>query len=605
MSSQINDRPPHSFHIPVLGTGFSLDTPLKVAKYGISSVISLVDDVLIEQVRKFYCKKTGEPYEEIKATATDARAKRITAYLNLVDKLVKRQVRELQASPFSKEGEITKYYEMLPESPLKNIYREMLNSTDPEKKAALQQTLREKAVPGSIDVNIMTKIDVVHYENGKAMPIEHNDAMSALRGYAESTLKSAIIFSAGINQYLYSYITQFKDFFSDKKNEIKKKIVLKVSDYRSAVTQGKFLAKKGLWVSEFRIESGLNCGGHAFATQGTVLGPIMEEFKKKKHELIDKLHTVYSKAMDSLSFPPLDEPHPTLITVQGGIATHEEDKFMREYYKVDGTGWGTPFLFVPEVVNIDEATLDKLVKADRNDVYLSNSSPVGIPFWNLRNSASEEGRRQRIAEGSPGAPCPKGYVCFNTEFTERPICTASKTYQKKKLEQLEKADLTPEQKEVHRQDVLAKSCICHELGGSTLINMGIDKNIKPSICPGPSIAYFSKPVKLDEMISHIYGRISLMASSERPHMFVEELRIYFKHLTDEIEKFKLELSSHTPQYLDEYKENLLDAISYYKDLAMEFVEEQREIFLDDLKAIQQQIEDMAPIMDLVTVSVDA
>jgi len=31
---------PHSFHIPVMGTGFTIDTPLKVARYGISSVIS-------------------------------------------------------------------------------------------------------------------------------------------------------------------------------------------------------------------------------------------------------------------------------------------------------------------------------------------------------------------------------------------------------------------------------------------------------------------------------------------------------------------------------------------------------------------------------------
>ena len=43
---------PHSFHIPVMGTGFMIDAPLRVAKYGISSVISLVDDVLIEQMRQ-------------------------------------------------------------------------------------------------------------------------------------------------------------------------------------------------------------------------------------------------------------------------------------------------------------------------------------------------------------------------------------------------------------------------------------------------------------------------------------------------------------------------------------------------------------------------
>ena len=44
-----------------------------------------------------------------------------------------------------------------------------------------------------------------------------------------------------------------------------------MSDFRSALIQGKFLAKKGLEVAEFRIESGLNCGGHAFATDGHLM----------------------------------------------------------------------------------------------------------------------------------------------------------------------------------------------------------------------------------------------------------------------------------------------------------------------------------------------
>ena len=35
-----------------MGTGFTIDTPLNVAKYGISSVVSLVDDLLIEKMRK-------------------------------------------------------------------------------------------------------------------------------------------------------------------------------------------------------------------------------------------------------------------------------------------------------------------------------------------------------------------------------------------------------------------------------------------------------------------------------------------------------------------------------------------------------------------------
>src|SRR5690606_5648422 len=111
--------------------------------------------------------------------------------------------------------------------------------------------------------------------NGDPLPIEYSDALSALKGFALSQLKSSVVFSAGLNPRLYSFCEQFPDFFPTENAGPNKKIILKVSDYRSALIQGKFLAKKGLWVSEFRIESGLNCGGHAFATDGLLLGPIL------------------------------------------------------------------------------------------------------------------------------------------------------------------------------------------------------------------------------------------------------------------------------------------------------------------------------------------
>ena len=114
---------PHSFHIPVMGTGFMIDAPLRVAKYGISSVLSLVDDVLIEQMRKFHCQREGEPYSEIAGREEDARARRITAYLDLLDRLVRRQVAALRASPFEPGSEITRYFELLPDSPLRREYR--------------------------------------------------------------------------------------------------------------------------------------------------------------------------------------------------------------------------------------------------------------------------------------------------------------------------------------------------------------------------------------------------------------------------------------------------------------------------------------------------
>ncbi|MBI4791704.1 MAG: hypothetical protein HY789_02985 [Deltaproteobacteria bacterium] len=259
-------RSAHTFHIPVMGTGFTIDTPLRVAKYGISSVISLVDDTLIEQMRQYHCELAGEPYTAIARQDEDARARRITAYLNLLDRLIARQVEELRTSSFAPDSAITRYYEMLPDrAPIKQVYLDMLQTDDPVRRAALQQTLRTHAVPGTIDVNIMTKLDRVNYRHGEELGPEYTDALAALRGYALSTVSSSIIFSAGINKRLYSYLARFDDFFPDSNGITKKKIVLKVSDYRSAEIQGKFLAKHGLWVAEFRVESGLNCGGDAFA----------------------------------------------------------------------------------------------------------------------------------------------------------------------------------------------------------------------------------------------------------------------------------------------------------------------------------------------------
>jgi len=573
-----------------MGTGYTIDTPLRVAKFGISSVISLVDDVLIEQMRKFHSGKAGEPYEEITDRDDDPRAHRITAYLNLLNKLVKAQVRNLQNSPFEKDSDITRYYKMLPETQLKRSYRAMLAETNSAKKEAMQKELRTLAVPGTIDVNIMTKLNAAIYRNGEALPMESNDAMSALRGYALSDLHSSIEFSAGLNQHLYSYAAKFKDFLPDEKGQIAKKIVLKVSDYRSGVIQGKFLAKRGLWVSEYRIESGLNCGGHAFATQGYLLGPILEEFKQKKQELSEMLHAVYNETRIAHGLPVIDAPRKLRITVQGGIGTAEENEFLLKYYDVDGTGWGTPFLLAPDVTNVDDKHLTRLAAATEKDVYLSDASPMGVPFWNLSTSASEESRRDRIEKQKPGSPCPKGFIATNTEFTTQPICTGSRAYQEKKLQQLQKENLPQQVLEAQVKSVLSKSCICHDLAGGATIKNGIDPQATPAICCGPNIAYFSKITFLEEMMDHIYGRGALLMDSARQHMFIQELKIYIEHLRGEVEKMSEGLSVRTPKYISEFKDNLLSGIAYYRQLASHFAGEKRKRFLDDLQMLCDQIE---------------
>jgi hypothetical protein len=568
-----------------------IDAPLRVAKYGISSVLSLVDDVLIEQMRRFHSEKAGEPYEVIASWDEDARARRITAYLNLLHRLIARQVEELQASPFEPGSEITRYYEMLPESPLARQYREMLATPDPEQRAQRQERLRRLAVPGSIDVNIMVKGDRDIYRNGEKLPAKYSDASAALRGFAESRLHSAIVFSAGMNPRLYSYTAEFPDFLPDENGQLQKTIVLKVSDYHSAAVQGKFLAKRGLWISEYRIESGLNCGGHAFPTKGILLGPILEEFRQKKAELVEQVHAAYAKALAQRGQTPPQSPLAVRLTAQGGIGTAAEDSLLREHYDLDGTGWGTPFLLVPEVTNVDDAHLEKLCEATDREVYLSDSSPFGLPFWNLRTSASEEARRRRIAERRPGSPCSKGYVrLFNTEFTPLPICTASREYQELKLRQLSNADLPEAQRTALREGVLAKSCICHDLAGGATLKHGIDPAATPAVCCGPGIVDFSRVATLKEMVDHIYGRLSLLTNPDRPHMFLRELALYITYLRDELARHRLGLSPNTPSYFSEFKENLLGGIDYYRRLAEQLAAELPSDFRERLKQLRQTLE---------------
>ena len=90
----------HYLHIPIMGTGFTIDTPIRVARFGISSVLSLVDDLLIERIRKHYAAQYGLPFESIAPGQPDARARRITAYLNMVDDIVNRQIEDIKALPF-------------------------------------------------------------------------------------------------------------------------------------------------------------------------------------------------------------------------------------------------------------------------------------------------------------------------------------------------------------------------------------------------------------------------------------------------------------------------------------------------------------------------
>ncbi|MBB2150485.1 hypothetical protein [Pedobacter gandavensis] len=563
----------HTFHIPVLGLGYSIDTPLKVARYGISSVVSIVDDELTERMRKYHEEQTAGTFTWIDKKAADSRARRITAYLNLLDTQVKDQFRALKATSFEEGTDLNHYFELLPEhSPLKQRHQEMKSlSAGPEKTAAQAELLLAMS-PGAIDVNIMSKVDKVNYnDNHESKGDDFTDALAAMRGFTNSTLNSSVIISAGLNPRLYAYMEKCSAFYPDQNGTFAKKIILKVSDFRSALIQAKMLAKKGLWVTEFRVESGLNCGGHAFATEGFLLGPILEDFKQKRKELAEELYQMYVNALKGKEMEEIALPEQR-ITAQGGIGTAEEHQFLLNYYELDAAGWGSPFLLVPEATNVDEETLNHLATAASDDYYLSNSSPLGVLFNNFKKSTAEEQRLQRIEKGRPGSPCTKKFLCTNTEFTTEPICTASRAYQNLKIKQLQAQQLEEDNYKRQFEAITEKVCLCEGLCASTYMKVGILKpreNKAVSICPGPNLAFFQGKYSLKEMINHIYGRENLLANVSRPNLFVNELNLYVDYLKKDIANQLEEITAKKDKYFHKFKMQLLDGIAYYRALIPE------------------------------------
>lgn len=556
----------HTFHIPVMGIGHSVDTPIRVAPFGITSVISLVDDTLLEKIRKYYSEKHGVPYVKVARNEPDGRAKRITAYLETVRRIVRAKMEAIKEQPFFEANDKSKYFDLLLDGiPLKKGYNKLLKMKAGAERNALAEDLTRRMRPGSIDVNIMVKLDSVNFDkNGTPLGDEFSDAKAALRGYANSRLRSGIVFSAGMNPKLFNYMTRFRDFYRDETGQIKKRIILKVSDFRSALIQGRFLAKRGLEVDEFRVESGLNCGGHAFPTNGRLLPCLLQEFKEKRElltiELKPLVHRYYEKI--GWSYPISASNSPVLVTVQGGIGTHGEASRLREGFGMDLTGWASPFLLVPEATCVDAPTRRLLAEAGNKDLFVSDVSPLQIPFNNVRKTGSEIWTSKRVSAGRPGSSCPKRFLQSNTEFSQKPICLASRKYQERKLAEIDATALPDGEKRRLRRKVVEKTCICEHLGNGALIALGMAKEMTapPLVCPGPNIAWFNTTHTLKEMVDHIYARGPSLVPAERPHMFAAEIVMYVDHFERQVASCSC--SARELKTLEEFNQNLESGMDF-------------------------------------------
>jgi hypothetical protein len=292
---------------------------------------------------------------------------------------------------------------------------------------------------------------------------------------------------------------------------------------------------------------------------------------------------------------PPEKPYDIKITAQGGVGTSDEHNFLIDHYQLDSVGWGSPFMLVPEICNIDDYTLNLLANAKEDDLYTSNISPLGVPFNTVRGNTKDIEKQQLIDAGKPGSICIKKYANLNKEFTERAICVASRQYQKRKLIELDNLGLNKEEYKKHFNAIVEKSCICMGLGTSVLIMNKMNTHLEGNtvaVCPGPNIAYFSEIVSLQRMVDHIYGRTSLIKRSDRPNMFLKELEIYIAHFLKKLVDTEQALTTKQMEYFEEFQKNLNDGIEYYRKLFSETTNnpgEKKEVLLKGLKQLQSKL----------------
>ena len=80
------------------------------------------------------------------------------------------------------------------------------------------------------------------------------------------------------------------------------------------------------------------------------------------------------------------------------------------------------------------------------------------------------------------------------KFSKKPVCTASIFYQKRKLEEIKSKGFPEDILKAEVDKVVAKACLCEDLATGALLEYDEDNKrpMRPTVCPGPNLAYFSK-----------------------------------------------------------------------------------------------------------------
>ena len=226
---------------------------------------------------------------------------------------------------------------------------------------------------------------------------------------------------------------------------------------------------------------------------------------------------------------------------------------------------------VPEATSVDTETRELLANAKENDFYLSNISPLGVPFNSVKGVSNDFWKQKRIDDNKAGSSCPKKFLALSKAYDKKGICTASKKYQDLEIEKLEaqKDEISSTEFESKYEKITEKACLCVGLANASYLENNIPIKGQQQgivICPGPNLAYFDKEVSLKEMVQHIYGNANVMLQKDRPNLFIKELKMYVDYFIKEVNILTSESTNAQLKKVAAFKNNMIEGIEYYKNV---------------------------------------
>ena len=98
------------------------------------------------------------------------------------------------------------------------------------------------------------------------------------------------------------------------------------------------------------------------------------------------------------------------------------------------------------------------------------------------------------------------------------------------------------------------------------------------------------------MADHIYGKINILNTENRPNFFIKELKMYIDYLNDKFSEITGPISDKQIKYFDTFVKNMNDGIEYYKNLFEENKTKLKDVYetaIKDLERLEMELNNFA------------